>query len=214
MLHRDKRRLAAPQVGRVLVSRTCTPQDRNPPTAPSIHWRERFSRAMAEALPQNVRVAVRVRPQTPKENLEHQSSCLRVYDDERQIVVGKDRAFTFDFVFNEQSCALPCSSSHRAAPRFTGPSWHVHFARQDTATSLSRRMRAARRRLHEWLQRDRLRLWPDRQRQDVHHGQRRHRRRSHRRPGEAWCHPARRRRALRRARRQVRHDGQHRARFV
>ena len=52
---------------------------------------------------QNVRVAVRVRPMVAKEKLENQASCLRVHNAERQIVIGKDRAFTFDFVFGQDS---------------------------------------------------------------------------------------------------------------
>ena len=50
---------------------------------------------------ENVRVAVRVRPRSAKEKLDKQASCLRVHQNERQIVIGKDRAFTFDFVFPE-----------------------------------------------------------------------------------------------------------------
>ena len=53
---------------------------------------------------ENVRVAVRVRPFVAKERLEpRQSSCLRVHAAERQVVIGKDRAFTFDFVFGDKS---------------------------------------------------------------------------------------------------------------
>ena len=50
---------------------------------------------------ENVRVAVRVRPMVTKERIEQQKSCLRVHAAERQIVIGKDRAFTYDFVFEE-----------------------------------------------------------------------------------------------------------------
>lgn len=52
---------------------------------------------------ENVRVAVRVRPFVGKEKLEAQSSCLRVHETEAQVIIGKDRAFTFDFVFGEES---------------------------------------------------------------------------------------------------------------
>jgi hypothetical protein len=50
-----------------------------------------------------VRVAVRVRPLVPKERLEQCRSCVRAYADERQVVIGKDRGFAFDFVFGEES---------------------------------------------------------------------------------------------------------------
>ena len=52
---------------------------------------------------QNVRVAVRVRPMVAKEKLEKQASCLRVLEADQQIIIGKDRAFSFDFVFGEES---------------------------------------------------------------------------------------------------------------
>jgi hypothetical protein len=51
----------------------------------------------------HVKVAVRVRPMIPKEKLEQQSLCLKVHPAERQLVVGKDRAVTFDFVFGEDA---------------------------------------------------------------------------------------------------------------
>eukprot|EP00966_Prymnesium_polylepis_P142312 3286126-Prymnesium_polylepis.1 len=50
-----------------------------------------------------VRVAVRVRPLVPKERLEQCRPCVRTFAQERQVVVGKDRGFSFDFVFGEQS---------------------------------------------------------------------------------------------------------------
>ena len=52
---------------------------------------------------ENVRVAVRVRPFVAKERLERQSTCLRVREADRQVLIGKDRAFTFDFVYGEGS---------------------------------------------------------------------------------------------------------------
>ncbi|KAL1508618.1 hypothetical protein AB1Y20_004715 [Prymnesium parvum] len=50
-----------------------------------------------------VRVAVRVRPLVPKEKLEECRVCVRTYAKERQVVVGKDRGFSFDFVFGEHT---------------------------------------------------------------------------------------------------------------
>ena len=48
-----------------------------------------------------VRVAVRVRPFVTKERVEQCRSCVRVHSAERQVVLGKDRAFSFDYVFGE-----------------------------------------------------------------------------------------------------------------
>ena len=53
-----------------------------------------------------VRVAVRVRPFVPKERLEQCRPCVRTLCEERQIVIGKDRAFAFDYVFGTESSQL------------------------------------------------------------------------------------------------------------
>lgn len=45
-------------------------------------------------------MAVRCRPLLSKEKVEHAQNCLR-FPSDRQIVLGKDRAFTFDFAFSE-----------------------------------------------------------------------------------------------------------------
>ena len=50
-----------------------------------------------------VRVAVRVRPFVPKERLEQCRPCVRTVCEEGQIIIGKDRAFAFDYVFGEES---------------------------------------------------------------------------------------------------------------
>ena len=50
-----------------------------------------------------VRVAVRVRPFVPKERLEQCRPCVRTLCEEGQIIIGKDRAFAFDYVFGEES---------------------------------------------------------------------------------------------------------------
>ena len=50
-----------------------------------------------------VRVAVRVRPLVPKERLEQCRLCVRTVAEERQIIIGKDRAFAFDYVFGTES---------------------------------------------------------------------------------------------------------------
>ncbi|KAJ8049755.1 Kinesin-like protein KIF27 [Holothuria leucospilota] len=47
-----------------------------------------------------VRVAVRVRPLLPHEKLHHHEPCVKVLSKANQIVVGKDRTFTFDHVLS------------------------------------------------------------------------------------------------------------------
>nr|XP_006626674.1 PREDICTED: kinesin-like protein KIF27 [Lepisosteus oculatus]XP_015219438.1 PREDICTED: kinesin-like protein KIF27 [Lepisosteus oculatus] len=50
-----------------------------------------------------VKVAVRIRPLLPKEILHNHQVCVRVVPNTQQIIIGKDRAFTFDFVFGQRS---------------------------------------------------------------------------------------------------------------
>uniref|UniRef100_UPI00398E6AC6 kinesin-like protein KIF27 n=1 Tax=Pristiophorus japonicus TaxID=55135 RepID=UPI00398E6AC6 len=50
-----------------------------------------------------VKVAVRIRPLLPKEILHNHQVCVRVVPNMQQVVIGKDRAFTFDFVFGQKS---------------------------------------------------------------------------------------------------------------
>ena len=47
----------------------------------------------------SLRCAVRVRPLVAKERIEQCRPCMRVFNEERQILIGKDRGFSFDFVF-------------------------------------------------------------------------------------------------------------------
>jgi len=51
----------------------------------------------------SVKVAVRVRPQLSKEKIDMCQICTAVVPGEPQIVLGKDKAFTFDFVFDLSS---------------------------------------------------------------------------------------------------------------
>jgi hypothetical protein len=76
---------------------------------------------------QNVRVAVRVRPFVAKEKLEAQASCLRVHEKEAQVVIGKDRAFTFDFVYGESSAQAQVRRPPRRVPhmRTAEPGSHL-----------------------------------------------------------------------------------------
>jgi hypothetical protein len=47
-----------------------------------------------------VRVAVRARPLVSKELIESPNIIVKCYDQDNQLVIGKDRAFTFDKVFD------------------------------------------------------------------------------------------------------------------
>ncbi|GAV08791.1 hypothetical protein RvY_18434 [Ramazzottius varieornatus] len=51
----------------------------------------------------SVRVAVRVRPLSVRERAEFQKPCLAVSEDESQIIIGTERAFTFDYTFDSNS---------------------------------------------------------------------------------------------------------------
>ncbi|KAL8561687.1 hypothetical protein ACOMHN_054984 [Nucella lapillus] len=51
----------------------------------------------------NVKVAVRVRPLLPKEKLGGEHVCVRLVPNSTQVVVGKDRAFTFDFALSAKA---------------------------------------------------------------------------------------------------------------
>ncbi|XP_037037974.1 kinesin-like protein KIF21B isoform X3 [Bradysia coprophila] len=48
----------------------------------------------------SVRVAVRIRPQIPRELIDMCRMCTTVTPNEPQIILGADKAFTFDFVFD------------------------------------------------------------------------------------------------------------------
>ncbi|XP_072280442.1 kinesin-like protein KIF21B isoform X4 [Pyxicephalus adspersus] len=48
----------------------------------------------------SVRVALRIRPQSSKEQAEGCHICTWVYPGEPQVLLGKDKAFTYDFVFD------------------------------------------------------------------------------------------------------------------
>ncbi|KAH0628225.1 hypothetical protein JD844_009103 [Phrynosoma platyrhinos] len=50
-----------------------------------------------------VKVAVRIRPLLSKEVLHNHQVCVRLIPNTQQIIIGKDRVFTFDFVFGKYS---------------------------------------------------------------------------------------------------------------
>lgn len=45
-----------------------------------------------------VKVAVRVRPLNNREKLHQHQPCVRIASDTNQLVIGKDKLFTFDYV--------------------------------------------------------------------------------------------------------------------
>ncbi|KAK2183775.1 hypothetical protein NP493_289g01021 [Ridgeia piscesae] len=51
----------------------------------------------------NVRVAVRIRPLLPKEKLAGEQVCMRIIPNTNQLVLGKDRAFTFDYIISSKT---------------------------------------------------------------------------------------------------------------
>lgn len=51
----------------------------------------------------SVRVAVRIRPQIPREIIDMCRICTQVTPNEPQVILGTDKAFTYDFVFNTDS---------------------------------------------------------------------------------------------------------------
>ncbi|KAG7455755.1 hypothetical protein MATL_G00244460 [Megalops atlanticus] len=48
----------------------------------------------------SVRVALRIRPQLPREKIEGCHICTFLTPDEPQVILGKDKAFTYDYVFD------------------------------------------------------------------------------------------------------------------
>ncbi|TDH67182.1 hypothetical protein CCR75_000716 [Bremia lactucae] len=56
---------------------------------------------MADDDAASVRVAVRIRPLIDREKVERCDECISVLKDENQIVMGKNRAFTYDYVFGQ-----------------------------------------------------------------------------------------------------------------
>ncbi|CAH0475309.1 unnamed protein product [Peronospora belbahrii] len=56
---------------------------------------------MADDDAASVRVAVRIRPLIGREKVERCDECISVLEEENQIVMGKNRAFTYDYVFSK-----------------------------------------------------------------------------------------------------------------
>ncbi|CAI5736437.1 unnamed protein product [Peronospora destructor] len=56
---------------------------------------------MADDDAASVRVAVRIRPLIGREKVDRCDECVSVLEEENQIVMGKNRAFTYDYVFSK-----------------------------------------------------------------------------------------------------------------
>ncbi|KAJ9073390.1 hypothetical protein DSO57_1017102 [Entomophthora muscae] len=50
-----------------------------------------------------IRVALRIRPLSSKEQAEGSGTCVTLVPDTPQIVVGSERSFTFDHVFSPET---------------------------------------------------------------------------------------------------------------
>ena len=58
---------------------------------------------MSDAKVIPVRVALRCRPLVPKEEAEGSQLCLQFIEGEPQVILGKDKSFTYDHVFGINS---------------------------------------------------------------------------------------------------------------
>uniref|UniRef100_A0A8C6MXU6 Kinesin family member 21A n=1 Tax=Mus spicilegus TaxID=10103 RepID=A0A8C6MXU6_MUSSI len=76
-----------------------------PPARSALHGAEPRAAAgmLGAADESSVRVAVRIRPQLAKEKIEGCHICTSVTPGEPQVFLGKDKAFTFDYVFDIDS---------------------------------------------------------------------------------------------------------------
>ncbi len=51
----------------------------------------------------SVRVAVRIRPQLPKEIIDACKTCVNKTPEEPQVWIGSNKAFTYDYVYDVES---------------------------------------------------------------------------------------------------------------
>lgn len=72
-------------------------------TVPSYHASAQLGVMSAMQDESSVRVALRIRPQLAKEKIEGCHICTSVIPGEPQVFLGKDKAFTFDYVFDIDS---------------------------------------------------------------------------------------------------------------
>lgn len=54
----------------------------------------------------NVKVAVRVRPMSDEENISGSVECVRILPGSNQLVIGNDKSFTFDNIFDINSSQI------------------------------------------------------------------------------------------------------------
>ena len=50
-----------------------------------------------------VKVALRIRPLVSKERADACTECLRTTKNEPQVILGKDKCFTYDYVFSQST---------------------------------------------------------------------------------------------------------------
>ena len=58
---------------------------------------------MADDNGSSVRVAVRIRPQLSKEIIDACKTCVNKTPEEPQVWIGSNKAFTYDFVYDQES---------------------------------------------------------------------------------------------------------------
>lgn len=88
---------SAPSPPRGLLRASRAPSAPLGPLCPSLSWPE-MVREEEKGIP--VRVALRCRPLVPKETSEGCQMCLSFVPGEPQVIVGSDKAFTYDYVFD------------------------------------------------------------------------------------------------------------------
>ena len=50
-----------------------------------------------------IKVALRIRPLVPREKSKASTECIRALNGLQQVIFGKDKNFSFDFVFSQSS---------------------------------------------------------------------------------------------------------------
>lgn len=79
----------------------------------------------------NIKVAIRIRPQVPKEVIDMCTVCTDVTPNEPQVWLGKDKAFTFDHVFDlpSRQDQVYRSCCHQLVEGYVlSPSHRLHFS--------------------------------------------------------------------------------------
>ena len=55
------------------------------------------------------KILLQIRPLLPKEKLAGEQSCVRIIPSSNQLVLGKDRAFTFDYILSSKTTQVSIS---------------------------------------------------------------------------------------------------------